>query len=116
MRHKIATWLRYWAELLSPLSDPTLSLKQDLQTKDLELQHGIAIIEELRKALDVYRDQETNPLIPRALELVRKINTQELAGSIKHLLVMKQLERETGASRLDINEAIETAVRAIRKV
>lgn len=53
-------------------------------------------------------------LYPLALDLVTRVEGTVRAGSIKHLTVMKAMENITGASRLDINEAIERAVRDLR--
>lgn len=65
--------------------------------------------------LDPIPETVADRLFPRALRLCQDAEGVVRAGSIKHLVVMKQLERETRASRLDINEAIERAVRQIRK-
>lgn len=54
-------------------------------------------------------------LYPMALRMVKEVDPLVRAGSIRHLVVMKQMEQLTGASRLDINEAIERAVRALRQ-
>jgi hypothetical protein len=66
--------------------------------------------------LDPPVQTEADKLYPLALELVTSAPILGIrAGSIRHLMVMKIMERQTGASRLDINEAIERAVRTHRQ-
>lgn len=64
--------------------------------------------------VDPTPETEADRLYPLALRLVRETDAIVRAGSIKHLVVMKTLEKQTGASRLDINTAIERAVRTLR--
>jgi hypothetical protein len=59
-------------------------------------------------------ETEADRLYPRALQLCREVEPATLSGSFKRVTVMKRLEAETGASRLEINTAIERAVRTIR--
>lgn len=64
--------------------------------------------------LDPTPETEVDRLYPLALRMVTEADPLVRAGSIKHLVVMKQLEKQTKASRLDINTAIERAVRTLR--
>lgn len=49
-------------------------------------------------------------LMPRAREVVRQLEAKTCGGSIKWLLALKTLERETRAKRRHINAAIDRAV------
>ena len=53
---------------------------------------------------------EVQILLPLARELVKAAASRPEAGAIKWLLVMKTMEKKTGARRRHINAAIDIAV------
>lgn len=73
-----------------------------------------ALCRQVAEWLDPTPETVADRLYPLALRMVTEAEAMVRAGSIKHLVVMKQMEKHTGASRLDINTAIERAVRTLR--
>jgi len=59
-------------------------------------------------------DAGVDALMPIVRPLVRAVETTVRSGSIRRVAVMKLMEQKTKASRLDINESIERAVRELR--
>jgi hypothetical protein len=74
-----------------------------------------ALCRRLADWLDPTPETVVDRIFPLVLRMVTEADGLVRAGSIKRLVVMKQMERvQPDLSRLDINTAIERAVRTLR--